>query len=111
VEDHQSLQLQGTLLASQLAANAIRLKLEELVPDRTINPPSAYARWSVIGCLLLGPGSKHRGNRLYVLWQLAEFLCDLLKKEISTEEKASTRTRRASRSKQGRTETDRNSAH
>jgi hypothetical protein len=70
-------------MASQLAADAIRLKLEELVPDRTLNPPSAYARWSVIGNLVLDPAGKHRGNRVYALWQVAELLCDLLKKEIS----------------------------
>jgi hypothetical protein len=102
MEDHQSLQLQGTLIASQLAADAIRLKLEELVhqDDRVLNPASAYARWSVIGNSVLNPG-KHGGNRVYALWQVAELLCDLLKKEISVEEKAPNRTRRASSSKHG----------
>ena len=104
MEDHQSLQLQGTLMASQLAADAIGLKLEELVhqDDRAQNPASAYARWSVIGNLVLDPAGKHRGNRVYALWQVAELLRDLLKKEISAEEKASAKTKRANPSKYGR---------
>jgi hypothetical protein len=103
MEDHQSLQLQGTLIASHLAADTIRLKLEELVhqDDRVLNPASAYARWSVIGNFVLNPEGKHGGNRVYALWQVAELLCDLLKKEISVEEKAPNRTRRASPLKHG----------
>jgi hypothetical protein len=81
MKDHP-LQLDGTLLASHLAADSIRLKLEEIVnqSDRVLNPPSPYARWSLIGFGLFA-SKRASQNRVYFIWQVAELLCDLLKKE------------------------------
>jgi hypothetical protein len=50
---------------------------------------------------VLNPAAK-RENRVYALWQVANLLYDLLKKEIPADEKASVKTRRTSPSKYGR---------
>jgi hypothetical protein len=109
MEDHQYLPLQDALTASQHCAHAICLILEEHVhqDDRAQNPASSCARWSVIENLVLNPAAK-RGNRVYTLWQVANLLYDLLKKEIPADEKTSAKTRegRAHRNTDEFTETD-----
>jgi hypothetical protein len=76
----ENLELRRTLAANWAVANLMRSNLEQLVPkEDRINPPSGYACWSIIGHVLLNPGStEDRQCQLYALWQMAQLFCDLL---------------------------------
>jgi hypothetical protein len=78
----ENVELRRTLAATWCAADLIRLNLEQLIEkEDQVNPPSGYARWSLIGHLLLNPeGTQDRQCQLYALWQMAQLFCDLLDK-------------------------------